>query len=136
MDIDERIYNSSGKSKVIYEGSWGVVKGIIVSTYGSHPCSYVQFPGIENICGCDETNDIRVHGGFTFLNSFNTSLLDNAPSGFWLGWDYAHYGDYHHSVFTDPSDTKYHIWTLDELIEELHDAMKQFSNSKYIRKAK
>lgn len=64
-----------------------------VVSQGTHPCGYVEIPSKHpyykkryNDC------DILCHGGLTFSGKLSDELA--LPSNtFWLGWDYAHYGD-------------------------------------------
>lgn len=86
--------------EMIYGGEGGLLgvedigdgyKLAIVSIAGSHPCAYVQFPGIENLSLYEHIQvKAEVHGGFTFLGT----LKDYGLDGTWLGWDYAHLFDY------------------------------------------
>lgn len=83
----------------------------------SHPCVYVTFPGIEHISSYDQASEMwDVHGGFTFLGN----LTYNDLEGLWLGWDYAHYGDYLHSNNDRLNAESFYDkkWTLDELIRD------------------
>lgn len=134
MTLDYEVYNTNnsiGKGAVIYEEVNEPIEGIIVS-YGTHPCCYVKFPGIEDIASYDDVDDIHVHGGFTFLGSFVNLKVD----GIWLGWDYAHCGDYFHTGWdiTNKDHASYgKAWTLDELKAELHKAILDFSTSKYVK---
>lgn len=89
--------------EMIYGGEGGLLgvedlgdgyKLAVVSIAGSHPCAYVQFPGIENLPSCHDIQvEAPVHGGFTFLGMLWYAEEYGLP-GIWLGWDYAHCGDY------------------------------------------
>ena len=131
MKLDSRVYNLNKEGEIIYEKTVDNVKGIIVSL-GTHPCCYVQFPGIDNLSSCDDVRDISVHGGFTFLGELN--ILNT--KGTYLGWDYAHYSDYLHIPWQTillPPPPLGKAWTLDELKKELHVALLKFSESNYIK---
>ncbi len=121
--MDKRIYNENMQTKVIFKYGKTRCKLVIISCRGMHPCMYIQFPGIEKIPDYDgvyfESEDgeyYNVHGGFTFLGTLDNLGLE----GTWLGWDYAHYGDY---ICTCTNlYNKYagidHVWSYDELICE------------------
>ena len=91
--MKEMIYSGNGVTEILNEIDYGNgYKGLVLNTRGSFPCGYIQFPGIENLHDYDDiwVHDANIHGGFTFLGTFNCLGLQ----GKWLGWDYAHYGDY------------------------------------------
>lgn len=100
--------------------SSGITDGIewIILNLGTHPCIYLNVEGTkyENI-HYDEI-PLSVHGGLTFSGKLNCH-----PDGVWIGWDYAHCGDY--MTFNYASDG--HRWTTDELIKEAEEAAKKFS---------
>ena len=68
-----------------------------VTSMGSHPCAYVQIPESHPLYMA-ETDVIETsvvcHGGITYTGDRAVGLNDQIPDGFWIGWDYAHYGDY------------------------------------------
>jgi hypothetical protein len=74
---------------------YGYVNGIaytIVDT-GSHACAYVGVPDTHPFSGMtDETIPLEVHGGITY-KSYNVRRFPY-PNLMWIGWDYAHHGDY------------------------------------------
>lgn len=99
----EMDYNGSGKSELLYhqEFSDGTALAVI-NCRGSHPCGYIKFPGVEFIHTYDDfeiewDNDPEniddwdyIPGGFTFLGG----LKHHGLEGTWIGWDYAHLGDW------------------------------------------
>ena len=95
-------YTGNGKTEVLYYAKDKEGYGIcVLNIRGSHPCGYITFPGIDKV----ETEEdfapyreddpfwealVGPHGGYTFLGK-----LDNIESDdIWIGWDYAHLGDY------------------------------------------
>lgn len=67
-----------------------------VLNFGTHPCCYVEIPkghkyyNVHN----DEIN-VNCHGGLTYSNSYLKSVTGDEPTDRWfIGWDYAHYGDF------------------------------------------
>ena len=121
--MEQMVYSGDGISKVLYTEERG--KGYrlaVLNIRGSHPCAYVQFPGIEELESYDDlymTVD-DPHGGFTYLGD----LEQNGLTGIWIGWDYAHYGDYTYSSFSYPVDDygekKY---TTEEVVEEAREIL-------------
>lgn len=126
--------------EMIYGGESGLLgveeifdgyKLAVTNTKGSHPCAYVQFPGIEALESCDDIwVEAEVHGGFTFLGSLKKVYdLD----GIWLGWDYAHLGDYYWTGFNDlfPHRDKDKKWTAEEVRNEALEVLTAIKEGKY-----
>ena len=119
IEKDDPVYTDDCTGNILFLETQGESALMIVSL-GSHPCSYITFPGVEHISSYDDANDLcPVHYGFTFLGSRENLGV----SGIWLGWDYAHYGDLlysEHHNYRMPED---HEWTLNELIFEARRAL-------------
>lgn len=77
---------------------------------GAMPCCYVSISAGKAIC----MDDISCHGGITWVDGHLPGEEEPNPNIWWIGWDYAHYGDYL-GYFSDFGGKK---WTLDELIED------------------
>lgn len=90
----------------------------IILNLGTHPCTYLNVKGTKYENTHYDEIPLDVHGGLTF-----NGKLDYHPDGVWIGWDYAHYGDY--MTFNYASDG--HKWTTDELIKEAEEAAKKLS---------
>ena len=116
--MDDRIY---GKNELVYYKKYRNGVTMAIMAMGSHPCTYVQFPGIDKVKSYEHISMFaHVHGGFTFLGDRDVFGL----KGEWLGWDYAHFGDYIH-IQVDDNDLLFarrnmedHQYTLEELILE------------------
>ena len=109
-----------------------------VVTNSRVPCAYVKLPNDhpyfnKNYGECE----IEVHGGLTYSDIDCRTQEGN--TGWWLGWDYGHFGD-----FTDTyleiqmfnailAGTQYEgasigadkIWTVDEIVNECHSVIGQ-----------
>ena len=125
--------------EMIYGGEGGLLgvedigdgyKLAVVSIAGSHPCAYVQWPGIENLCSYEHIQvKAPVHGGFTFLGKLNEKY---GLEGIWLGWDYAHLFDY---IWTGNinsylrADSK--KWTSEEIRQEALGVLKAIKEGEY-----
>lgn len=71
----------------------------LITTMGSHPCAYVRIPKGHPLYSkhyTDINKLLEVHGGFTFSGSLDDLCLsiENGKLLGWLGWDYAHAGDF------------------------------------------
>ena len=136
MRIKEMVYDGSGNTEVLYQESSGGYGLAVVNTRGSHPCGYITFPGIEKLKSYDDIflgndeEDFDVHGGFTYLGGLSKIGL----KGVWLGWDYAHLGDWcqgvppYADVFNHSNDTKY---TTEDVAAEARVALRLIQEGKY-----
>lgn len=84
---------------------------------GTHPCAYVEVADTK-INNIDYPNiDLECHGGLTYSAS---RLIGIDKIGWYIGWDYSHYGDYlgYERLFPEllPSGGK--RWTTEEIILE------------------
>lgn len=99
-----------------------------IISLGSHPCAYVELPREHKYHGL-EYDDIPIecHGGLTY--SSNDGIVfpkenENHKDGFWIGWDYAHLGDYvYNSFYSCLHEEKQ--WTTEEIFEEVKDVIEQ-----------
>lgn len=83
---EEMVYETVHDPKVICFGDIDGI-GFKIKSLGSHPTAYVKIPNNSILCYMDY-NDIPIdcHGGLTYG--------EIEEDGYWVGWDYAHYGDY------------------------------------------
>lgn len=90
---------------------------------GSHPTAYVKLP-LDHVFFDKFYDDIPVyvHGGLTYS--------EKEEDGYWIGWDYAHCGDYTSDyVFGDKQ------WTTDEILDHVEDVIKQLKHIDAIEKS-
>lgn len=70
---------------------------IIFSIQGRHPTAYVRVNESDKWYNIDYDKisaiDCKPHGGFTF-SSFVSKEFEETEDTYWVGWDYAHFGDY------------------------------------------
>lgn len=142
----EYIYQKDHPQKVLYLEIDEEEDCIIcIIDRGGHPCTYIKMPeeayqrNVE--LGWDgdyELIDVCVHGGVTYSDygtlrfwplGRDTEPTEIAHFGYWFGWDYAHDMDYM-TNYTDraPFDGE-KKWTIVELINEAHDALKELKNN-------
>jgi len=133
MELKQMIYGS-GKSEVLYheeDNGYGVT---ILNIRGGHPCAYVTYPGIKITDDYEQfwidDQVVGPHGGFTFLGTLGDWT---GIDGIWLGWDYAHCGDYSWSgvdisLFGCDDDDK--RWTTEEILEEARAVLQCIKDGK------
>lgn len=124
MKIKQMVYSESREiPDVLYEGEYKNHKFAILSL-GTHPTAYVEdkigLIGYEDF----RLNGISVHGGFTFHDTGYWG--DESKKILWLGWDYAHSGDFMGYYSTDnPFYWWAKQWTTAEIYEEVKGVIKQ-----------
>lgn len=100
----------------------------ILNVGGNHPTAYVEvFDETTNI------DNIDVHGGITFgpesLSYVKKGCQDvdekvkNALDYTYIGWDYAHLGDYTASTLFPEEDNK--KWSVDEILDDVMKVLDQ-----------
>lgn len=94
---------------------------------GSHPCAYVELPKEHKWYGeCYDNIFIDCHGGLTYSSTQGIIFPSNNPNhrdGYWIGWDYAHLGDYCYNDYNFESNAKH--WTTEEIFEEVKAVINQ-----------
>lgn len=93
MNIKEMIYGGDKSTQgILAEGWWGSYQWKVCSM-GSHPCGYVSIPDHHPLRGKLDLLEqyISCHGGITF---YNERIDSGWGTEFYIGWDYAHAGDF------------------------------------------
>lgn len=152
---EKELYCEDELHYVVEEGE---VEGFyyIIKSVGGYPCAYVgkrrmlegiMDEGMIEDYGFEGDNMkklwlvIDVHGALTY--SYQSPTPDKKlPRGIsymeglnpnldWIGWDYAHYGDYiAGSLFQELYPDAYK-WTLDEIRDEVRSVIKQLQGAGY-----
>lgn len=132
----ETLYDSC---QILDENRYNSYHYIIVS-YGAHPCAYVELPKEHGLYGRDvykfDDFPIECHGGITYSSGKEGLFPLEHPchrDGYWIGWDYNHYKDYH-AYDIDPAkadrifrcDKK---WTTEEILEEVKNVIDQLGEA-------
>lgn len=110
----------------------GTYKGYdyVINSYGTHPCAYVQIPE-----GIDKYNldDIECHFGVTY-SSKRLVTEEGTRSGWWIGWDYAHYTDYAGYLINLSLSIQrighFKKWTTVEIQREVYEVIEQLISLK------
>ena len=92
---------------------------------GTHPTAYIRIPK-EHKYYKEENIYLDVHGGITFSN-MGICVKDVILEGYWIGWDYGHFGDYagYEEMYPKEFRTGGKKWTTEEIKEEVIAACKQ-----------
>lgn len=99
-----------------YKGFWYYVLNL-----GTHPCAYIDVTETE-LNSVDYCNiDVACHGGLTYSRQY---LATVDKKGWFIGWDYAHYGDFvgYEMLYPDlqSNDKK---WTTEKVVKECKDVI-------------
>lgn len=112
-------YKTEIEKKVLHEGTHDGYDFLILSL-GSHPTAYVKVPKEHKYFEKDyEDIDIDTHGGLTYSN-FG---VIHREDGWWIGWDYAHAGDYLEYVCDVSFKGK--MWSTEEIFEHVKHVINQ-----------
>ncbi len=131
------LYSKTKQTYVADTGMFDNYSYVIRSIGGNYPCAYVGQKDLFSKYDADVLEDlIKVHGGLTF-KSCDWYLDDLGSSLDWIGWDYAHMGDY--CVWMDADDgfdasTTHHKYTYDEILEDIKSVIEQLKNLKKHKK--
>lgn len=90
---------------------------------GRYPTAYVEIPEGHPLYRKKRTNALDVHGGITYAEG---SLQPLESTGWFIGWDYGHAGDYapyyEKGEYLEVHSRK---WTVDDIIAECKDVCEQ-----------
>ena len=84
-----------------------------IISLGTHPCAYVEFHH-ELKRDSDEWYDTPCHGSITFDDY---AYWDENDETYYIGWDYAHFGDYL------PYNVCGKKWTTKEILENVKEVI-------------
>ncbi len=91
--MKEMIYKPTREVTILADDTYKGYHYVIIS-YGVHPCAYVEIPKDHKYYDKDYRElDITVHGGLTYGSSL-ADINIGSKSDYYIGWDYAHAGDF------------------------------------------
>lgn len=94
---------------------------------GTHPTAYIDIPKSHKYYEKDYNDiDLPVHYGLTYARSHLYIAKDKKINGWFLGWDYAHAGDY--AGYYKPYEflgLESKKWTTAEIQQEVFEACKE-----------
>ncbi len=127
----QMIYKTERNLEILCEGTYKDYHFYIMSL-GTHPTAYIEIPKTNNLFGksydeiYDIGIDIDVHGGLTYSND---TLLCDEKRAWFIGWDYAHAGDYFGYSKLYPNLEEWSVydkkWTTEEIFEDVVRAIEQ-----------
>ena len=102
-----------------------------ILSFGTHPTAYVEIPKNHRFYKIKDYDNIPIicHGGLTYMSDIGLKTVCTTEGKF-IGWDYAHVGDYFGGLH--PLEGK--KWTTEEILEEVTnviDQLKRFENPFY-----
>jgi len=120
-------YDGSGVTRVLHVENCNGEQIVVLNVRGSHPCAYVSVSLTDELADkiltlalpydyFGTSNDSYVHGGFTYGKFGKPFEAEEIRDSFWLGWDYAHLGDYCADGLLHRFYEK--EWTTEEIVEE------------------
>ncbi len=129
--MKEMIYQKDRKIELLEKGTCFGYEYYILNL-GTHPTAYINIPIKHKFYGkhYDDIHnkyDIEVHGGLTYSKN-HLWISDNKEiKGWFIGWDYGHYGDYAGYEEMLPKNIRVggKKWTTEEIREEVYNVCKQ-----------
>lgn len=121
--MKEMMYHPKMELELLANGNCHGYEYAIVS-FGTHPCAYVKLPENHTCYGKDyDEIPVICHGGLTYAESRLRALPES--SGWWIGWDYAHAGDYCSFIAWSDEFRSDKKWTVSEMFEEVKEVIRQ-----------
>ena len=122
-------YGKERRTELLCKGKYKNYNYYVLNL-GTHPTAYIEIPKENKLyrksydeiykIGCD----IDVHGGLTYSDN---ELMGVKSENWFIGWDYAHCGDYcgYEESMPESIRTYGKKWTTEEIIEECKNAIDQ-----------
>ncbi len=133
-EIKEMKYQTNRKVELLYNNIYKNYHYYILNL-GTHPTAYIEVTRHSHIYFQDYRElDINVHGGLTFSgNTLYLNEKNKITNSWFIGWDYAHTGDYvgyyedfnNCGIFTINSLRDDKKWTTKEIIKECENVINQ-----------
>ena len=131
VEYKQMVYQTERIFEILCQGTYKGYQFYIMNL-GTHPTAYVEIPITNRLFGkgyneiYDMGIDIDVHGGLTYSRDH---LLGGEKNKWFIGWDYAHAGDYAGYSEKYPGLFKISIydkkWTTEEIFEDVVNAIEQ-----------
>lgn len=124
--MKEMIYSKERKIEVLDTGYCYELLYYIISL-GTHPCAYVKIPVTHWLYGISDYDEmpIECHYGLTYCRDYLMLSEDEKVEGKFIGWDYAHAGDYAPWYDEIGHFSNEHKWTTEEIQKEVKDVCYQ-----------
>ena len=132
--MKKMIYSSKRKRELLGKGKY-LDYNYYILNLGTHPTAYVEIPKNHKYFK-KHYNDINiaVHGGLTYSENYlwlEVNEEDFKIRGWFIGWDYAHLGDY--IGYEENYPEEYRIggkkWTSNEILKDVYSVCMQLKDS-------
>lgn len=125
--MKEMKYCAKSKREVL---DTGYCLGLLyyIMNLGIHPTAYIRIPEEHKDYKKDYNDiDLSVHGGLTYARNHLWISENQKIDGWFVGWDYAHWGDYagYEEKLPDELKTGGKKWTTEEIFKEVKEACYQ-----------
>jgi len=122
--MKEMVYKPKREVEVLHSGKYNGYDFVILSL-GTHPTAYVRLPKthIGYKKGYDDVA-VTCNGGLTYAND---NVKGSDKTGWWIGWDYAHCGDY--SGYDYDFSRNGHKWSTEEIFDEVKSVISQLKSN-------
>ena len=130
--MKEMIYQAESKTEIL---DTGYCLGLLyyIMNLGMYPTAYVRIPENHRYYKKDvEEIDIDVHGGITYSGDHLYIENNQKMEGWFIGWDYAHSGDYagYEEKLPKELQTGGKKWTTEEIFKEVKSVCYQLQKTK------
>lgn len=136
VEYKQMVYQTERIFEILFQGTYKGYQFYIMNL-GTHPTAYVEIPITNKLFGksynqiYDIGINIDVHGGLTYSRDH---LLGGENNKWFIGWDYAHAGDYAGYIEKYPELSRLSIydkkWTTEEIFEDVVNVIEQLKNIK------
>lgn len=132
--MKEMIYSFERKIEVL---DTGYCLGFLyyILNLGTHSVAYIKIPKGHKLYNKDYDDiyrevDIDVHGGLTYSSNHLWISENQKIEGWFIGWDYTHYGNYagYEEIMPKQYRTKGKKWTTKEIFTEVKEVCYQIQN--------
>lgn len=127
--MKEMEYQPNRKIEVLDTGfCFGLLYYIL--NLGTHPTAYINIPENHKYYKKNYGEiDIDVHGGLTYSRDYLWISKNEQIKGWFIGWDYAHYGDFLGydmlPVFKHMQRNNEKKWTTEEIFKDVKEVCYQ-----------
>lgn len=124
-ETKEMIYYKKQRCELLASGICFGYKYYVLNL-GTHPTAYVEIPqDNKNYKKKYDDIDILVHGGLNYSEK-SLSFENQTLEGWFIGWDYAHYGDYC-GILTYLVKDNGKKWTTKEILADVFSVCEQLA---------
>lgn len=112
----------------------GFYKGFefkVLNICGDHPCGYVRITSKRRFLEDSQSEWlyerfgwVKCHWGITYARPY-LYVNDKRISGFWIGWDYSHYGDYSYKEARLFGSSRGDKHSTDEVVNDCREVIDQ-----------